>query len=1196
MLTLVQHAYTLNPITALAHCCQAEGTEQNELLLVGEGAFLKIYEVKSSEIIAQCRVFNSQTVHGITVQGIQGCGDGLIAIWGGRSFTLLDDVDFKNIILGDVSSLVSNEKVAPDWLLACAISPFDASGGCIFITAHSVALHVLPLGGSKQLSVRRLSSPSRSILYSANIVWTSESSIMVAAGTVFGEIEIIALKMSISDSTESSEVLFTFTGHEGSIFGVQISPEIRGPDGKLTRLLASCSDDRTIRLWDLSPLNSGPTDPPLTERLLKDTGFGGVVPDSQGVLSANLCIATAMGHASRIWQVKFITPRNPETEKATPVNVLSFGEDTTVQQWALDGWSKTSDDNGVQDGLGLGKLTLKPKAALTHIKEFSHHTGKHIWSSSLIATGQLQSRLATGGADGAVSVFDILLDGEQVGQESGQIAHNALAGESPEHHRHARSWIKSLDDLIEPLPAALIVQEPVVEQPPPITESKDGSAENTTKSKKKKNKKAPVAVKDGFNKYALVDLNRVLFTTNFGRVVVQSTAPTNSWLELSLPLGSESDLKSYSVVSGIPEHGIAILAGANGKVFMYSPSRGIEQIADLKHKVAGLFYISRTGRDTLLVLATLLGISEATFITIRLSSLGKVDIQAIELPSAFVVTSAGDVGGLTILGSRKGDIAVYNLDSGVDGQVVSIDESFKCHDAITSVMSVPESFETPGHFIVTARDGTYAILFAFSTPLGDEVPLDDEILIQVKLIHQASLPFGPMIEGASYCGASLILHGFRSKTFIVWNETEQREICRVDCGGAHRSYVYSLLPQYGGTYFAYTKASKLHIHEQYHPSHEVLKSGGHGREIKCCAVSPDQRFIATAAEDTNIKIWGYDDVHGDIPGDRLQCAITLRKHSAGVQHLQWAASSEKSYYLFSGGGCEEFNVWAVSGAPGSGLGAVCEATLNDLSEERDLRIMGFDVNAISNPLEISLAGSNPMYLIAIAFSDSTIRAYWYTQGEGFEKFGHGRYTSSCITQIKVLISPNGESNILTASTDGHLALWSMDGDGEDGDDEVTKFAMTKRIKVHQSAILSLDTLPIGPDGFLVATGGDDNAISLVYLSTNEFALRLTVPSAHAAAVSGLSFVAHSHDSADQTGIFRFCTVGGDQKVKIWEFKAIVELEQGEFKVKELIWQEAGPGDKTTTSVADAAGLASFGGHCSHTHCLVYGNGMEVFDA
>ncbi|KFY36182.1 hypothetical protein V494_05239 [Pseudogymnoascus sp. VKM F-4513 (FW-928)] len=1204
----IQHAYTLNPITALAHYRRAEGAGKFELLLVGEGAFLKIYEVESSNLIAQCRVFNSQTVHGIAVQGEEGSGDGLISIWGGRSFTLLDDIDLANIISSDVSSLVSNEKVAPDWLLACAISPFNASGGCIFITAHSVALHVLPLDGSKQMSVRRLSSPSRSILYSANIVWTSESSIMVAAGTVFGEIEIIALKMSITDSTESSEVLFTFTGHEGSIFGVQISPEITGPDGQLTRLLASCSDDRTIRLWDLSPLNSHPKDPPPAKELLKDTGFGGVVPDSQGIFSDKLCIATGMGgHASRIWQVKFVTPRNPELEKATRVNVISFGEDSTVQQWALDGWSKGPSENSTRDGLGLEKLTLKPKATLTHIQEFSHHTGKHIWSSSLLATGQLRSRLATGGADGAVSVFDILLDGQQVEQEIGQVAHDSPADELPESHRHARSWIKSLDDLIEPLPPAAIAQEPVedpvepveepaVQQAPVVAGSKDENPEDSSKSKKKKKKKKKPAVapKDAFNKYALVGSNKVLFTTNFGRVVVQSNTSTDPWLELSLPAGSESDLKSYSVVTGIPDHGIAILAGANGKVFMHSPSRGIKQIANLKHKVAGLFYIPRPGHDTLLVLATLLGSSGASVITLRPASLEKVTVQSINLPPAFVVTSAGEVSDLIILGSRNGKIAVYNLDAGASEQMVDIDDNFKCRDAITSVIRVPDSLETPGHFVVTSRDGTYAILLAFVNPL------DAEALVLLKLVHQASLPFGPMIEGAAYCDESLIVNGFRSTTFIVWNETEQREICRVDCGGAHRSYVYSLLPQNGGTFFAYTKASKLHIHEQYHPSHNVLKTGGHGREIKTCAVSPDQLFIATAAEDTNIRIWDYDDAHDEVDGDRLQCYLTLRKHSAGVQHLQWAASSESSHYLFSGGGCEEFYVWAIMAAPGKkGLGAVCEATLDDLSEDRDLRIMGFDVHATSNPVEIGLAKSPSMYLIAIAFSDSTIRAYWYTQAYGFEKFGHGRYTSSCITQIKVLISEESGSMILTASTDGHLATWGMDGDDDDDDDDdvgLTNFSVTKRIKVHQSAILSLDTLPIGPDGFLIATGGDDNAVSLTYLSSDEFALRLAVPSAHAAAVSGLSFVTHSHDSADQTGIFRICTVGGDQKVKSWAFKVMAELEQGRFKISELVWQEQEVGDKTTTNVADAAGLASIAGGCGHTHCLVYGNGMEIFDA
>jgi WD40 repeat protein len=122
----------------------------------------------------------------------------------------------------------------------------------------------------------------------------------------------------------------------------------------------------------------------------------------------------------------------------------------------------------------------------------------------------------------------------------------------------------------------------------------------------------------------------------------------------------------------------------------------------------------------------------------------------------------------------------------------------------------------------------------------------------------------------------------------------------IDTGGAHRSWAFRPHSAMGGT-LVWTRASTLHVCSQKGPNHTVVHSGGHGREIKAVAVSRSShskahsRMIATGAEDTDIKIFQYVDRD-------LVCRRTIRKHTTGIQHLQW---SEKGDYLFSSGGCEE---------------------------------------------------------------------------------------------------------------------------------------------------------------------------------------------------------------------------------------------------------------------------------------------------
>ena len=148
--------------------------------------------------------------------------------------------------------------------------------------------------------------------------------------------------------------------------------KLRGP----SRVLASCSDDRTVRLWDISDLDS--ECPSLTE-IQRETGFGST--DQSNVYAPPL-LAKAMGHISRIWSIHFL---REEASATRPLALASFGEDGSRIAWEV-------------------KTITEETGALRYELEQSHitplHVGKNIWSATID-----DGRCATGGADGAIALL-----------------------------------------------------------------------------------------------------------------------------------------------------------------------------------------------------------------------------------------------------------------------------------------------------------------------------------------------------------------------------------------------------------------------------------------------------------------------------------------------------------------------------------------------------------------------------------------------------------------------------------------------------------------------------------------------------------------------------------------------------------------------------------------------------------------------
>ena len=1039
--TILQHEALRVPVTALAF--------DEEYLFSAQGPFLKIHSKSDAALLHVCRVFDSQAIHGI----VPSRHGGVLIVWGGRSISIYHfEPNGDSPILHHRTILT-----AQDWVLDISLSPYTAvtsdhsRPSAAVLTAHN-ALLLLELGPADgtELTLVHLTSTSRCILYSANLYWLDPSHILVASGTVFGE--IIVWSCDIAVKTAANSVLHQLlTGHDGSIFGVRfLEAPLDGVQSRPPQLLASCSDDRTVRIWDLAelahtPLSSGSADDFSSAR---ESGFGCNIADALPDQATDAhCIAKAWGHASRIWDARFL----PSAKDDDLTYFASVGEDATLQLWSLAPPSTT-----------VSSATFI--RALTHLGKTRPHSGKNIWASATTETKDDGIVVATGGADGSIVL-----------------------------NSYSRPF-RSVSDSIQ-----------------------SWSIEAFASISEVKNSKKP----DKLRAYALFNQNTLIVSTDSGNIYLLDPLPDDS-----PPPGSaaacrwvshEPKLQGYSVVTSLSSLSIAFLAGLDGTILTFELdsssdirplTTGPGKTAALLAKALALPGISDKQYASLLVT----NVESKTALLLQLSkpadvASGRFETSAqwtVKLPDKFIVTSFVVVPIMDgeenvcslILGSRNGSVCAFDIPryDGVDLQPAvscnTVFEGVHGKDAITelSFLDDNQSSGLAGHLLSVGRDGSFVVL---------EVTTRSSVTT-FHLVNRTTLALGTVLEGLqiSEIDKSVSCWGFYSKQFIVVDLLDEREIMTVDCGGANRPWKFEPSPTPSGGTFAWTKASQLCLTAQTRPPPRIIGGGNHGREIKALAVCPslsssrlyNAQLFATGSEDTNIKLFAYQK-----DKTAFRCLRTLRKHNTGIQNLQWSSDGQ---FLFSSGGFEEFFVWKVQPAPLIGVGVVCESICPTESTLPDLRIMSFSARQLP-PTESTL--NAPGFVISMVRSDSTLRVYSYTsslirEGE-WRLLSTGNYLTSCLTQCLDIESDNGKA-LLTAGTDGHVAIWpvdtldngvgvSKDVGSQDGTDPVP-LRWTSRHKIQQSTIHCLLVHWINEHrDCLLLTGGDDNALAVTRLTWEE---------------------------------------------------------------------------------------------------------------
>lgn len=1142
-------------------------------LLAGEDTQLKIYDVASGSLCGELQVFTASVIHGIFVGS--GASLGSILVWGGCSVTVLSRAVLEDLLSGRDAASVVTEATAPDWIydgaLASVLSSVRGNVDGVLVTAHNevVEFRIGSEHGHPSIEFGRVSSPSRPILYSANVRWLAGDVILVAGGTVFGEIIVWNWHPVRGDC----EVLFVLEGHEGSIFGVHISDELITPSGDVLRLLASCSDDRTVRIWDITErhLDLSPSGfKSQTGRLVeegRETGFGGKKQLDDGPQAGSVenlasaptacsrrALAVAMGHMSRIWHVKFSTQGllSLSGKDAAPrMTVYSFGEDATTQEWLLD-------------------LQGESSGTLSHIKTTPCHSGKHIWSTALLASTKPKGRplITTGGSDGKISLIGdagsrkLMTDDETSRRPDIDAEHGEL--DNGLDHTAVSYLFADIG-----LPADAVVPAQVA-----ASGGKGGRGAET------------------FKTFAFASQDELLVTSTLGNLFLGKvlTAGHVSWSKVIITDAERSDLKNYNIVRGGGDsgHRISFIGSATGAVYMFTaaPAPRLLKVADLGRKISDIFPLSSEagslvglkssfGSDgSIKVMVTLLGHDEAYLLSIVDTDLTKESISTaritiVPLSSSCVVTAANICNDTLVLGTRDGNLVFYahyriegDLFEGQPSFYESLQAATTSKDAITSIVPLPgvQGGAQCPYVLVTCRDGKYMIYETTTHPDGGaDGPIKGEGL-QIKLIHESCPPFGPIIAEAWFKKAAdsgeleLILCGFRSRYFVVWNETRQHEITTVDCGGAHRTFAYTRTAVDGPddwVRFAYIKAQRTHIHTQRRAGHAALRNGMHGREVRAASWCGD--LLATAAEDTTVRIWKYPQnlAQKNTRRKEMRCVACLNVHTAGLQSLQWCGPG----YLVSSAGNEELFVWRVSrlndkSAYAGGLAVVREAVYPDRTPDGDLRIVDVAVQPAGDQ---AAKGS---FFISIVLSNSVLRSYVYSKEKGFEMLAQGRYTGVCLTQIRHLEVGSGHRLcVLTASTDGAAVVWECAAprDFQDANTTVAGEYVTRGVyNLHQSSIKGLDIGSLqagdGGKGWVVLTVGDDNALGVLHLgpvptaaddgrsSTGSRSCRAIVRSAHAAGITGIRIVG----SREAGRVLFAATISNDQRVKIWR----VQLDSG----------------------------------------------------
>ncbi|XP_055955530.1 WD repeat-containing protein 6 [Patella vulgata] len=317
--------YQTGPVTSLSIL-------SHSTVVAGICGDLHFYDVnKQSLVHTEHSLLMKQNIHGIRKHI---CNDVMLCVFGGKGIRVLF-VECSEGIFTRIKSLCGFKELE-DWILeACWLERGEESTTVAIGLAHNV---VINWDWETQTIISRVDCTEKCILYSAYFVGRTWQELVLAAGTVFNQIVLWSPTGQVN-SNGQREVIHRLDGHQAIIFSMHYLPT--------KQILASASDDRSIRLWKLN-LKKNPS----------------AACDWLGVTSEPML--TLYGHSARVWSAQLLENK-----------IISIGEDSTCCVWNYQG---------------------------DILQKFKGHKGKSIWS---LDVSEKNSFIVTGGGDNSIRLWRI---------------------------------------------------------------------------------------------------------------------------------------------------------------------------------------------------------------------------------------------------------------------------------------------------------------------------------------------------------------------------------------------------------------------------------------------------------------------------------------------------------------------------------------------------------------------------------------------------------------------------------------------------------------------------------------------------------------------------------------------------------------------------------------------------------------------
>ncbi|TPX64184.1 hypothetical protein SpCBS45565_g06081 [Spizellomyces sp. 'palustris'] len=686
---------------------------------------------------------------------------------------------------------------------------------------------------------------------------------------------------------------------------------------------------------------------------------------------------------------------------------------------------------------------------------------------------------------------------------------------------------------------------------------------------------SPLASPETVKTFAWLDYTSSIMSTNAGRFLLLNRDGERRQFEIH----ADADFSRYSVLTASGCGTIVVVGGMNGQLLVLSPMRGFPPVKCAPHdgKVNQVILEARGVRHSW-YLFSFAEKSEQLFIHHIVVS--EREQQCIvthaasgELPDHFWVT---DVAYATrekalIVGSRKGAIAVYDTtsisaDTPCTAPLKPVLVSRKVHgkDSVTSIaldMRCMKDGEGEIIFGSVGRDGTYCRfvlkrLDGRHHVVGHEFSPDTDPTAKWSLerLHRSKITKG-WLEKLFFIDDMAVLCGFYDKKFFAYNETKKYEMFSVACGGGHRRWDFRIADAllHRAT-FGFIRAEQLHcvyreVQETRIFKDPILQQNYSGLETRVVRFldMPYKKnntvLLLTTGEDSVLRFHEYDSPHA---GHGFKSVLNVRKHVSVVRGIA-VSPGRTGTLMFTAGAREELRCWRMETDNSSGPQCLELASAPMVSDIPETRIMDVGTVALRS-LGSEFEG---LHLVVAAYSDAYFRIWVYSESRNvFLLLARSGTHKRCVLKCRVLVLEDEETPkvvIFTAGTDGTLMMWDCtqtirDGCG-DAVREVTELSTPLHAeKVHQSGVNALSvrklhctasqkTVTPGSSSILVASGGDDNAISIVQIllrpTPNSILIdsvtAATHPSSHSSGVTGIKI--HPDGTIISSSV--------DQRLNLW---------------------------------------------------------------